>query len=384
MADALGAAGGATERVPARVWKLGTVRSGGAALPGVLAVGLSRSDGRGVVEQVAELRAASVVVFVPATAPPPSVWGDARPVAVLPLADVLPLGPAGLIPQWDVLASALVSAARPAPKGPAQGFPTPAGATWEQVSVVVEDFRVVVRVGDVTRSFGYADAGFEDRRERGKPDEVWALLTTLARHRGVYGPTDGVRTKDFAMKQMVSRLRGAIKTLLGLDTDPFHPTRAGRPYRARFAVSAAGPATFPTPAGTGWDDLTLTEVAPGLIEIGIEGEGRRASFMPAGDGASGEWQRTTAAVVRRNCYSFADVGLLGPAGVPDAAGEVLVAVLRARGRLTRPADDGALLALGGALTRFLGVADPPFEFVPPRGEWVARFEAASVVSPSDR
>lgn len=366
------------------MWKLGTVRAGGAALPGVLAVGLARPDGRAVVEQAAELRTGHAVVLVPATVPPTTLWGDARPAAVLPLVDVLSLGPDGLVPAWDVLASALAPAARPVAKGPARGFPTPAGATWEQVAVAVEDFRVAVRVGDVTRSFGFADAGFEDLRERGKPDEVWTLLATLARHRGVLGPPDGVRTKDPILKQRVSRLRAALKALLGLDGDPFHPTRRGQPYRARFAVRAAGPATFPTPAGAGWDDLTLTEVAPGVLEVGVGAEGRGASFAPANDGGSGRWEGTTeAGALSRRC-SLADVGLVGPAGTPDAAGATLVAVLRAGGRLTRPADDPALLALGGVLTRFFGIGTPPFAFAPRRGEWVAQFEAASLAPPSDR
>jgi hypothetical protein len=61
-----------------------------------------------------------------------------------------------------------------------------------------------------------------------------------------------------------------------------------------------------------------------------------------------------------------------------------VAVLRAGGRLTRPADDPDLIALGYALTAFFQLTDPPFAFDPKRRLWTAQFEAASLAPPSDR
>ncbi len=385
VAVALGAAGEPTPRIPGRVWKLGTVRGGGVASVGILAVGLTRPDGPTLIERVGELRAANSLVLVPARIPPPASWGSARPPAVTPLGDVLSLASSGFVVQWDVLAAAVTPAVRRAAKGPARAFPTPTGTTWEQVSVTVGDLRVTVRAGDVVRSFGFAEAGFEDRRERGKPDEVWTLLRTLARHRGVLGPTDAVLTKENTVKQGMSRLRASLRALVGLDHDPFHPTRRGKPYRTRFAVTSSDPTAFPTPPGVGWDALTLTEVTPGVIEAAVGVEGRDVTLVPADDdGGSGRWEGVTTAADRRRRFTLAELGLILTAGGPEAAGEALLAALRAGGRLTRPADDPSLLALGDALTRFFGIGDAPFEFAPRRGEWVTRFEAASVVRPSDR
>src|SRR5262245_44520342 len=78
-AAAIGSAGSVSERVAGRVWKLGTLRVGGRAWVGFLAVGLTRPDGAAVVESVPELRAPNALVLVPSAVPPPTVWGPDRP-----------------------------------------------------------------------------------------------------------------------------------------------------------------------------------------------------------------------------------------------------------------------------------------------------------------
>src|SRR5687767_13933611 len=85
VAGAVGAAGGVVERVPGRVWKLGTLRTSGRVWVGTLAIGLTRSDAAAVVEAAPELRAANALVFVPSAAPAGSVWSADRAPAVVPL-----------------------------------------------------------------------------------------------------------------------------------------------------------------------------------------------------------------------------------------------------------------------------------------------------------
>lgn len=92
------------ERWTGRVWELGLVRVGETDRPGWLVVGW-----RGTVrlaERMPELAHPNGVVFVPATTPPPPVWGDVRPLMV-PLASVLTLSASGLTVNASALAAHL-------------------------------------------------------------------------------------------------------------------------------------------------------------------------------------------------------------------------------------------------------------------------------------
>jgi hypothetical protein len=381
VASAVGAAGGTVERVPGRVWKLGTVRAGGRAWVGALAVGLTRADAAGVIESAPELRAANALVFVPSTVPPGAIWSADRAPVVVSLLDVLTLTPSGLSADREVLASALPASHRPVPKAPRRVFATPPGTTWEQITFTVEEHHVRVRVGETVERYGFAEAGFEDRREKGTPDEVWVVLRALARFRGVLGTRDGTTTKAGSLKQKLSTLRERLRALVALDGDPFHRTRRGQPYRARFTIGTDGPATFPTPPGTTWDDLTLTEVDAGIVEIGTAVEERGAGYTPGDGDERGRWEGTMTVGERRWQYPLID--LIGADNFKPL-GDSLVAVLRAGGRVSLPANDPNMPALGAALARFFQLTNPPFAFDSKRRAWIARFEGTSLVSASDR
>ncbi len=303
---------------------------------------------------------------------------------MVPLCDLLTPGPNGLVADRDALGSAVTPARRPVPKGPRHVFPTTTGTTWEQITLTVEDHHLRVQVGTTVETFGFTEAGFEDRREKGTPDELWVLLGVLARFRGELGTGDPISTKSGALKSKVSALRDRLRTLLALEGDPFHPSRRGRPYRTRFTIRRAGLATFPTPPGATWDDLTITETVAGGIEVGVTTEVRGADFVSGADGDGARWAATTGTGDRLLGYTLADLGLTGPDGTPTPAGAALVAVLRAGGRFECRPNDPAVLALGAALTRFFPLDGPPFTFDPKRHVWVATFEAASLRSASDR
>jgi hypothetical protein len=365
----------AEPRVPGRVWRLGVIRAGGRAVVGFLAVGLGRNDAAAVVAGVPELRAANALVVVPTVAPPHAVWGDTAPT-VVSLADLLSLDASGLVVDHALLESVLTPGSVARTRTSA-AFPTPPGTTWEQVEVLVEERRVVVRVGDVSRSYGFTEAGFEDRRKRDMPDKAWLVLTTFARFSGVLGTGDTLATKPGDLKKSVSNLRTRLCDLLGISTDPFAPVRKGQSYRTRFTIRSVGGATFPTPAGARWDDVTVTEVSPGRVEVSVTADVVGAT-RTAADERGKRWEPSTSTGERVMRYELAQLGWDAPAR------EALVVVLRACGRVARPATDLGMLALGQALAAFLQLADPPFTFDPSRTRWVAQFEAASLVPPSDR
>jgi hypothetical protein len=378
VASALGA-GDVTERVPGRVWRLGKVRAGGRVWVGFVAVGLTRPDGASVVEGAPELRATNALVFVPFATPPRAVWSSDRAPVVVPLIDLLSLGVAGLAVDRPALDSAVTPATATLPKSPTRVFPTPAGTTWEQVHLTVEDHHVRVQVGEVVERFGFGEAGFEERRKTGVPDHAWRTLTLLAQYSGTLGSGDRVTTKKGEVKQVVSVLRGRLKALLGIEADPFHATAKGQPYRARFTVRLGSGTAFPTPPGAVWDDVSVTEVASGVFEASVGTTGRDVLFVPTDDSPRGRPEAAVTPDERRGRYTLADLGLVDADGSPKPAGDALVALLRSAGRLRGRAADPALLALGQALSTFFGLGEPPLDYDRPRREWVARFEARSAV-----
>ncbi len=369
---ALGARGGTSELVPGRVWKLGTVRAGGAPRAAFLALGATQADAPAVFARVPELTLPNALVLVPAV-PPANAWGERAPV-VVPLSDALAVGATGLelVPgALDVFAAAV-----PVRKGPARTFPAPAGTTWDDVALTVEEHRLHVSARGETRTFGFSEAGFENRRKKNAPDALWVLLRAFARCRGTLAPRDlsphdRLTTKPDALKAQVGKLRAALCALVGIEGDPFHRTRRGKPYRARFAVKLGGPVTCSLPAGATWDDLTLTATAAG-VNVSVTTDARGTAF--ADDGTREGCTDTTE---REFAYTFAEMGCT------ESTERALRVVLSGRGRVSRPTDDADMLALGGALTTFFGITSaPPFGYDRARGQWVATFEA--LPAPAER
>lgn len=365
------------QRVPGRIWRLGAVHVGGRSLVGFLGVGLARSDAASVVTSVPELRTSNVVVFVPSAIRAPTIWiGDTQPV-VISLADFLSVDAIGLVVDHQFLETAIAPGTRSTHKSATTAFPTPTGTTWEQVELVVDDHRVRVRVGDVSRTFGFAEAGFEDRRKGSVPDDTWQLLKTLAQFNGVLGTGDNLTTKSDELKQKVSELRKRLRVLLRIDADPFAPPRKGRPYRSLFTIRSADGVTFDTPTHANWEDITITETKPGVIEVSVANE-TVGIVRGMKDEGKGEWEATTATGEQNRRFR------LDQLGTQESERESLVAVLRANGRVVRDATDPGMLTLGKALTKFFQLTDPPFGFDPNRRLWTAKFEAISFASGSDR
>ncbi|VTR98530.1 Uncharacterized protein OS=Isosphaera pallida (strain ATCC 43644 / DSM 9630 / IS1B) GN=Isop_2458 PE=4 SV=1 [Gemmata massiliana] len=183
-----------------------------------------------------ELRAANTSAFVPASTPSVAVWSADRAPIVVSLTDLLHLGPTNLTADREFLTSAPPVDTRPSTQEATRAFPTPLNATWEQGALVVEEHHVRAQIGTVLERFGFAGAGFADRRAKGAPDDMWGLLGLLARFRGVLGTGDAVGTKPGGLKQKVGILRARLRALVGIEADPFHSNRKGHPYRTRFAI----------------------------------------------------------------------------------------------------------------------------------------------------
>jgi hypothetical protein len=369
------AAGAAEEVVSGRVWRLGVVTAGGRRWAAFLARGMARPDAAAVAGLVPEFRTGAALVFVPDDVPPPAVWGGDRSPVVARLVDCFELSGDGVSIDRAYLESL---AAPPGPLAPpTAAFPTPAGTRWQDVTLSVGHNQLHVRVGNVTRSFSAAAAGFGDGRTEAAQGRNWTLLSLLARYGGTLPDDTGRKTPK--LKQTVSRLRAALRALMQIEGDPFHPATKRRPYRPKFRVVPAGPGTVAVPPGAGWADVSLTETTTGEIAVSVTVEARGATWRPAGEHGPDGWDATTEHVEDTRTYRLAEWKLADAAGSPNPAGEALLAVLRGRGRVRMPQSDHGMLALGKRLTEVFGISDPPFAYVSSSRTWASRFTADSAV-----
>lgn len=387
LAAALSCAGRVEELVPGRVWLLGRTAVGGRSREVFLGRQLARHDGAAVVGGCRRLLAGvAPVVLVAGVIPEPGVWsGDAPPVVALP--SLVTLEARGLTADRAYLESALAAHLPPKVATAAASFPTPHGATWEDVRLVVGEHELDVTVRGKSVRYGFAEAGFEDRRKGGVPDHLWRLLRLFALRGGVvpFDAQDMERKDRDNLKNLVSQLRRRLCALLQVPDDPFRPTRASRRYETRFTISTTSTVLLPVPAGAAWEDVAIEEVAPDRIRFTIDAAVRasvRAGARDEDEGTSWEATERDGEVSRE--YDVVTLGLADREGDLTAEGLVLRAVLRGRGVIARPATDKAILALGARLSRMAQIPAPasPFEFAPAGSRWTARFAASSSFSPS--
>jgi hypothetical protein len=241
----------------------------------------------------------------------------------------------------------------------------------------LEDHHLTIHVAGITRRLGFAVAGFEDHRKTGLPNRGWLLLTRLSRHGGILASGDRIKTKSGALKAGVSDLRVRLRTLLGIEGDPFYPVKKGKPYRARFRIDPASPACVATPPGTNWADVSLVEMSDGAITVNVASEVRTAVHRPMSADEKGGWEFATDAGEQSRRYRLVEWNLADATGRPTAAGTALVAVLRGRGRVRCPSTDPGMLSLGRILTDVFALDGPPFNFDPRTRTWICSFAASS-------
>jgi hypothetical protein len=120
-------------------------------------------------------------------------------------------------------------------------FPPLRDLRWEEISIVfISNDAIRITARDVSQVFTFAEAGFADKRKGDRPDERWVLLLGLARcHGEVTWASEGGPSRKTAGPKSISVLRGRLKALLGINTNPFQNYRKAKGYKARFKISDA-------------------------------------------------------------------------------------------------------------------------------------------------
>ncbi len=113
-------------------------------------------------------------------------------------------------------------------------FPTPAGATWGDVSIrFVDGHSVSIRVGAASGTYHYAQMGMADGRNA-RPTKQWELLHVLARNHGVLtwkSPDAGRKNKK--RRELLARDR---KAFFRIDGEPIVTTDDGKGWQPAFAL----------------------------------------------------------------------------------------------------------------------------------------------------
>jgi hypothetical protein len=259
-------------------------------------------------------------------------------------------------------------------------FPTPPGATWEDVCLTVSDHEVRVEVEGKRRTLTFSQAGYEDRRGGNVPNQLWSLLRLFALHGGTipFDSTSLTGPLRTGLKQSVTKLGRRLKELFQIEGSPFKDSRRTRRYESRFRISAGEGVRFPTPGGVGWDQVSIWETEHGSIAVSVDAHETFATLTPPSEEEGhGTWEHAQRSSSLRREYDLRTLGLAGEDGRLSAAGQALLAVLRAGGKVQREETDKGMVALGKRLTDLMEITSSPFQFSPGRKLWAALFDASS-------
>jgi len=115
-------------------------------------------------------------------------------------------------------------------------FPTPAGATWDNVTICFTDGHTVsIKVRGKTGRFNYTQLGLANSRN-GEPTVQWHLLSAFADEGGDI--TWESKYADRRNKKRCELLSQDLKAFFRIDGDPIRSLSSGRGWRTRFSISA--------------------------------------------------------------------------------------------------------------------------------------------------
>ncbi len=381
VAHALELTGNAEEVVSGRVWLLGKATIAGMSRECFLTRGLTWEDARTILGGCVPLNAAkSALIFAADEVPPAGIWnGDAPPVVALKT--VVTLGETSLSVDRGHLEALLSTGRKTAPATPLVSFPTPAGATWDDVRFVVTDATLRIEAKGKRKDYTFQEAGFEERRKQDTPDRLWALLKTFAMHGGVL-PFKAVDAKTRTnLKQYVSDLRQRLAALLpGIEGESISYDKNEKSYRTAFRICSEETPQFPTPTGTLWTSVSIAKHGDTGVRVAVCASERFSASIYAEDKESGEDVHRREAAEREvtieRTYDLRTLRLADDKDEPSRAGKALLAVLSGKGTVKTKADDKGMIELCGVLTRLMGLDESPFEFAKLDEKLVSLFDAS--------
>lgn len=117
-------------------------------------------------------------------------------------------------------------------------FPTPAGATWGDVTInFIDGLRVSVRCKTENGVFNFTDMGMVDRR-KAEPDVQWALLYALAAGHGRMNWRSSEARRENAKRKQT--LNEHLAAFFGIDGEVITWDKNAKNYLCRFTLQPEG------------------------------------------------------------------------------------------------------------------------------------------------
>ncbi|MFC1805403.1 hypothetical protein ACFL09_00290 [Planctomycetota bacterium] len=124
---------------------------------------------------------------------------------------------------------------------PKPAYPTPEGAEWEQVEIVItSETTAKLRAGDgpeMDRHMSFW--GLSHARNANKETALWGLLKAFAEKHGQIGSGDKLGSVPVVGRQAVYRLREKLKAIFGIDGNPIPDYSQDEGWKTRFAIRDA-------------------------------------------------------------------------------------------------------------------------------------------------
>ncbi|MEE8577506.1 MAG: hypothetical protein V3T31_09650, partial [candidate division Zixibacteria bacterium] len=119
--------------------------------------------------------------------------------------------------------------------GPLKVFPTPDGATWEDIQIeLVSRDSLTVRVGKVTKQYHGFDLGFRDNRKVDRFTKQWELLEVFAQNHGTFNwQSEG---SERSMQKRIEGLNKLLRAFFQLPNNPIAPYKKQVGWVAKFKI----------------------------------------------------------------------------------------------------------------------------------------------------
>jgi hypothetical protein len=117
-------------------------------------------------------------------------------------------------------------------------FPSPPGLKWSEVKIIFDSndwVRVIAR--ETAKRYSYSQLGFGDTRTTDKPMKAWVVLQGFAQYHGKI-PWENNLPKSVLnnLQKKIGVIRKILKTLMGIDDDPFYPYKKESGWTTKFRI----------------------------------------------------------------------------------------------------------------------------------------------------
>ena len=308
-------------------------------------------------------------------------WKDSGIPAFL-LPDVLSLASDRIVVDLNYIEDALPRERGAEKSQTLRSLPLPDGTSWSDITIEVGDTSLAISANGFRKDLGFEEAGFADMRQGDLTgDRALQTLRLFATGRGRFAPRKiaAAAEEKTPFKKYVSLLRQRLKGLLPVEGEPIVFEKTSGVYRCAFSLFLESDGGYPTPAGATWQDFRFEELPGGRLRVGV----RAREVFQARTTSRGS-ERPSSEPAQREAWSWREyplerLQLTNSQGMPSSEGLVLLALIRAGGRLQRRAGDMNVLRLGRRLREWTGLSDEPFRFDGSEALWIAQFECGNAM-----